>query len=282
VRATARSIATLGSASTPAGTVKRLRVALGTLVAIEATCDAATQPVAAEAIEAAFTAITTVGHRLHPHSPGSDLFRINGAPPGTAVTVHESTCDLLDLARRLNVLTDGAFDPCLPSHAGRLSDIEIAGNQVLVHVPAALDFGGFAKGYAVDRAIAALRSHGCSSGLVNAGGDMRVFGPSAERVLLRGPGNRLAEIRLADAALAVSDADSEHRPAEHQGYYVREAVSSGTHTSEHSDPLVVRYAAVVAKETVLADALAKCVLLCPREVATRALHVFAAEQLVDQ
>jgi len=276
-------------------TVKRLRISLGTLVAVEAT---STSPAAAEvAIEAAYAALTQVSHRLHPQSAGSDLARINNAPLQTGITVHSSTCDLLSLARRLNALSDGAFDPCLPSRQGRLQDIEVSAGQVFCHAPVKLDFGGFAKGYAVDCAIEALRSHGCISGLVNAGGDLRVFGARTEPLFLRGPGGELTRIELADAALAVSDADSQRRPAEHQGYYIRGRTASdsreqsgGGDVAGHGNstaaargsPTSARYAAVIAKEAVVADALTKCVLLCPNTIAGQVLQAYGATQPLYQ
>ena len=258
------------------GTVKRLRISLGTLVAVEATSTSATAAVAA--VEAALAALTQISRRLHPHSADSDLARINSAPLQTCVAVHPSTCDLLNLAQRLNTLTDGVFDPCLPSRAGRLQDIEVCSGQLFCHAPVALDFGGFAKGYAVDCAIDALMSHGCAAGLVNAGGDLRVFGTRAEPIFLRGPAGELTRIELSDAALAVSDADSQRRPAEHQGYYIR---SRACGESQDHAPLQ-RYAAVVAEEAVVADALTKCVLLCPSPTAGRALKAFGATQPLSQ
>jgi thiamine biosynthesis lipoprotein len=252
------------------GTVKRLRISLGTLVAVEAT---GTSAAAAEAaVEAAFAAITQVGRRMHPQSADSDLARINNTPPQTPITVHSSTCELLSLARRLNSLTDGVFDPCLPSQPGRLQDIEVSGAQLFCHAPVALDFGGFAKGHAVDCAIEALTSNGCTAGLVNAGGDLRVFGAHTEPIFLRDPAGELTRIALSDAALAVSDADSQRRPAEHRGYYIR---------GRDALPLQ-RYAAVVAKEAVIADALTKCVLLCPNPTAERVLKAFDAAQPIGQ
>ena len=254
--------------------VKRLRISLGTLVAIEAASSSTSA--ADTAVEAAFLALTEVDRRMHPQSADSDLARINNAPPGTPVMAHASTCELLDLARRLSILTEGRFDPCLPARPGRLQDVEVSTDPecpagrtgtILCHAPVALDFGGFAKGYAVDRAIEVLMGYGCFSGLVNAGGDLRVFGPRPEPILLRGPAGELTQVALADAALAVSDADSSNSPAEHQGYYTRGAAQR---------PLSARYAAVTAKQAVIADALATCVLLCPQEVAGRALRVFDA------
>jgi thiamine biosynthesis lipoprotein len=194
------------------------------------------------------------------------------------VQVHPSTCALLHLARRLNTLTAGVFDPCLPSRPGRLQDIEVADEHVTCHAPVTLDFGGFAKGYAVDCAIEALAAHGCDSGLVNAGGDLRVFGSGGEPIFLRTPGDdtssrrvTLTEVALSDAALAVSDASSRRRPPEHQGYYIR---------ARASKPLVSNYAAVIAKQAVIADALAKCVLLCAEDVLEPVLRTFDARRLV--
>ena len=269
------------------GTVKRLRIALGTLVALEAT---STSVAAAEAaVEAAFAALTQIGHRLRPQSADSDLARINSAPLQTCIAVHSSTCDLLHLARRLNTLTDGVFDPCLPFREGRLQDIEVSARQIFCRVPVALDFGGFAKGYAVDCAIEALRSHGCITGLVNAGGDLRVFGARTEPLFLRGPAGELTRIELADAALAVSDAESQRRPAEHQGYYIRSRPPGNDQEHTNDGGIAARrnvaggasskrYAAVIAKEAVVADALTKCVLLCRNPTAGRVLQAYGATQ----
>lgn len=216
-------------------------------------------------MQAAFAAIEHIDRLMHPYSADSDLARINDAPPLTPVTVDPGTRALLNLARRLNTLSDGVFDPCLPGRPGRIHDIEVAAHGVICRAPVALDFGGFAKGYAVDRAIQALTEHGCTAGLVNAGGDLRVFGPHSEPIFLRGPTGELQPVALTDAALAVSDVDSQRRPAEHQGYY--------------GNTLVARYAAVSATEAVVADALAKCVLLCPTATAVRMLEAFRATRV---
>jgi len=95
---------------------------------------------------------------------------------------------------------------------------------------------------------------------------LRVFGPRTGPMFLRGQAGELTNIEITDAALAVSDANSRQRPPEHQGYY-------GT-TSLASD-----YAAVIANEAVIADALSKCVLLCSKPVAERALRAFDATQV---
>jgi thiamine biosynthesis lipoprotein len=136
-----------------------------------------------------------------------------------------------------------------------------------------LDLGGIAKGYAIDRAVETLLEHGCTSGLVNAGGDVRVFGNRTEIILLRrrargGAEDTYQPVELNDAALAVSDLDATERPQEHQGYYNR----AGATTTR-------RYAAVLAKDATTADALTKCVLLCPATTTERVLRELAAQSI---
>jgi thiamine biosynthesis lipoprotein len=253
-------------------TVKRLRLSLGTLVAIEATT--ASVSWAEAAVEAAFAAITQVDRRMHPQAAESALARISRSPLHVPINVHPSVGELLNFARQLYTLTDGVFDPCLPTQPGRLGDIEVSPDkaEVTCHTAVALDFGGFAIGYAVDCAIEALMGSGCTAGLVNAGGDLRVFGPRLEPMFVRGPAGELTHVELTDAALAVSDANSQQHPAEHQGYYIR------GHDRWTQAPLAVTHAAVIAKTAVVADALAKCVLLCSPPVAARALRAFGATQ----
>src|SRR5207244_12538908 len=49
------------------------------------------------------------------------------------------------------------------------------------------DLGGIAKGFGVDRAVEAFNCAEVPSGVVNAGGDLRVFGLKSELVHLRRP-----------------------------------------------------------------------------------------------
>jgi thiamine biosynthesis lipoprotein len=243
-----------------------MRVALGTLIVIEASSHCA--ETAGTAVNDAFAAVANLHALLHPWAADSELARINRNPPGTALPLTPITFDLLRLASELHTLTGGVFDPCLPHRPGRLQDVELlAGHRVIAHAPVAMDFGGFAKGYAADAAIDTLLSHGCRAGLVNAGGDLRAFGPEPCPVLLRGPDGLFDRLQLTDSALAVSDADSSRHPSEHQGYYNR--------ASPDERPQQ-RYAAVVAPTAVLADALAKCLMLCPEPTAARVLRAFGA------
>jgi FAD:protein FMN transferase len=266
---------------------RRLRIALGTWVAIEArggdSSATAETRAAAEltAIEAAYAAIHDIDIRMHPRRDGSEIARINSTRPGTPVEVQPDTWRLLQLARRLYDLTDGIFDPCLPTRPGRLDDIEIQPHTpvLICHAPVELDLGGIAKGHAIDHAVEKLQKLGCTSGLVNAGGDLRVFGDRAETLFLRQRGNDNAEFRpisLKNAALAVSDLDATNRPAEHQGCYIRGRDLITQQAIAASKTPTPRYAAVIGSTAAIADALTKCVLLCPPDQGKHVLEQLQA------
>lgn len=254
---------------------RRLRTGLGTFIAIEASAPSPEQVDAG--IEAAFAAIAAVEQRMHPSRPGSDLARINAVAAELATAacslhsprstrVHRSTWELLQLAKQLNELSGGVFDPCLPCRPGVLSDVELlSGLEVRCHAPVKLDFGGFAKGYAVDEATEALMRHGCTAGLVNAGGDLRVFGTRPETMLLQVSTGEVSPLAVSNTAVAVSRAVDERRPPEHAGYYLRKANTAGTRRTT---------AVTIASRAVIADALTKCALLCTERRLARLMQHF--------
>jgi thiamine biosynthesis lipoprotein len=230
-------------------TLTRLRIALGTFVAVEAeACDAAA---AARGIDSAFEAVSTVERLMHPTRPGGDLAALRSCAPRSALKIHDWTWDLLQLCQRLQQSSGGAFDPCLATAAGRITDLELlSDSRVVPRVAMHVDLGGIAKGYAVDRAIDALRARGCHGGLVNAGGDMAVFGAREHPILCRGPQGDDVLINLHDAALATSDTRNSAPPSEHRGYY----------HGARRDARVSGHVTVIAATAAVADALTKCVL----------------------
>ncbi len=74
---------------------------------------------------------------------------------------------------------------------------------------------------------------------------------------------------LKEAALAVSDRDATRAPRGHRGYYLRGGLNAGAR----------RYAAVRAPDAMTADALTKCVLLCPPALSAELLRQLGAENL---
>ncbi len=128
------------------------------------------------------------------HDPGSDLSSINRDAHRRAVAVDPWTFDVLVAARELFRRSGGAFDctvaPLLVERGvlpptpvdvdpeATFADVLLDDDArtVRCRVPLAIDLGGIAKGFAVDRAIDALAAHGVASAVVNAGGDLRVLG----------------------------------------------------------------------------------------------------------
>jgi thiamine biosynthesis lipoprotein len=226
--------------------VARLRPALGTLVAVEAR--ASDVETAGRAVNAAFAAIDYVESLLHPWRSGSDLALLNRSAPAARRLVHPWTAALLRLSRELCAGSGGLFDPALPGH-GSIMDWEPAGLRgVYVRRRALVDLGGIAKGYAVDQAVTALRRAGAQAGLVNAGGDLRVYGAVDWLVSVRDQDGTLRGLPLRDLALAASADGGDSMPREHRGYYRRGARALRTPP---------RAATVIAPSAALADALTK-------------------------
>lgn len=77
--------------------------------------------------------------------------------------------------------SDDAIKALLAKHP-TMKDLELTGVELKTNNPAVrLDFGGFAKGYAVDLAIEHLRDMGITNAIVNAGGDLRAIGKHGDR-----------------------------------------------------------------------------------------------------
>ena len=261
------------SSPPPPRTLSRLRIAFGTFVAVEA--GAADEAAAEGAIGAAFDALATVERLMHPTRAGSDLARLALCDPGERVALDRWTWEVLELCTRLHRASGGGFDPCLPSSAGRLADLDLTEPPFArVRVPPRIDLGGIAKGFAVDRAIDALRARGCSGGLVNAGGDLAAFGARAHRIVCRTARGSVL-VRLHEAALATSEAGGTRapRPAEHRGHY------HGVDGTAAAPGAVT----VTAASAAVADGLTKCLLLGATSAAQgRLLRLFGARAVLPQ
>ncbi len=135
----------------------------------------------------------------------SVLSTINAAAgmAGDGVRVDDETARLLDFAANLFTMSEGLFD-CTSGvlrrawdfKVARLPDLatldallplvgwqHVAWNGQQISLPRSgmeLDFGGFGKEYAVDRAATLLEAGGIRHGLINLGGDVRAIGPQID------------------------------------------------------------------------------------------------------
>ena len=206
--------------------MQRARPLLGTLVQIRVSGE--DRDALAGAIESAFRTVARVHALMSYHRARSDVGRINRFAWRTPVRIHPWTHAVLREAQRVAGASGGLFDvsvarqlvarrvlPALrsarvPVRGASYRDIRLLpGFKVRLARPLLLDLGGIAKGFAVDRAVERLRAAGVHSGTVNAGGDLRCFGPRSERVHVRHPADPslllpLAELR--EGAIATSAA----------------------------------------------------------------------------
>ncbi len=113
--------------------------------------------------------------------------------------------------RDFDELIAGARDALHPSEpCGRWPEIELDGDLVLLPPGVGLDFGGIAKGWAVDLAAHAAVGRGLRWVIVNAGGDLRIAGspPAAGFEIAIDdpeiPGDELTRVRVQHGALATS------------------------------------------------------------------------------
>jgi thiamine biosynthesis lipoprotein len=256
--------------------LRRARPLLGTIVEIAvAGC---VHSAMEAAVEAAFAAIATVHRLMSFHESTSDVSRLNRGAHAAPVLVHDWTCEVLRVAADLLTRSDGAFnigvapvlqtlgtlpvdqnaEPATTIIADELFEL-LPGNHVrFLHPHARIDLGGIAKGFAVDRAIEVLRRHGLPRGLVNAGGDLRAFGPEAYTIHIRDPRNpsqSICQVSLCNSALASTGGRFDpFRSADLENCTI---IDPETHQPVRR----IRGATVSASSCLIADALTKVVMI---------------------
>jgi thiamine biosynthesis lipoprotein len=250
--------------------MKRARPLLGTYVEIEAR--GLPEAALERAIDAAFNAVELVQRLMSFHDPASDLSMLNRRATSEPIEVHPWTAKVLRWALSIYWSTDGWFDcaiggelvnwQLLPDHGfgradrGNLSALRmLPNNRVFFTSRIALDLGGIAKGFAVDRAITILRRHGVRAATINAGGDLRVIGREAHPIYLRDPADpvRISLVGfLRNGAIATSSAAATLTTS--GGRKVSALVTKAR------SPLVDRTNySVIARTCLVADALTKVI-----------------------
>lgn len=271
-----------------ASLVQEQRISMGSPVHFSAwTTDSRT---AKRAFEAGFGEFDRLDRAMSVWRAGSDILRLNAAAGDHPVTVSADVRDALHIARQVSEWTDGKFDVTfgalgdlwkfdenqdnrIPDRADVLrrlplidyTTVEVndaAGTAFVRRKGAQVNLGGIGKGYAVDRAAAALRAAGLRDFMIQAGGDLYVAGHRDGRPWRlgirdpRGPaGTSFAAIDLSDATFSTS------------GDYERFFMHDGRRYHHILDPdtgepaRLTRSVTMVTGRAVMADALAKGVFI---------------------
>lgn len=162
------------------------------------------QEEAEKAMSAVLQEFDRLHHMLHAWKP-SEVTQLNeGLERGETVEVTPELAELLGDAQKIAEAGDELFDPALGrlialwgfhddefepvmpdpdklaavlSARPRMADLTIDGTRVSSRNPAVqIDLGGYAKGYALDRAAGILRGMGVNDALVNIGGNVLALG----------------------------------------------------------------------------------------------------------
>jgi FAD:protein FMN transferase len=279
--------------------VRRTVPVMGTVAEIAVV--AQDERAAHEAITAALEELHTVERLMTRFNTRSDIGRANLQAYRSAVPVSAATAAVVAEGLRWAGVTGSRFDPCI----GRACDLwdvtqrseppqeaavrRLAGRSLWRGVELgrsgdsnvivfndqdiALDLGGIAKGWAVDRAVQVLRDWGVTDALVNAGGDLYVMGRNAEgdpwKVGIRSPvdPSRIEQtLELSDRAVATSGDYEQY--FEHRGRRYHHLLDPTTAaprvTNAHS-------LTVAASTCLAADAAATAVFGLPDADAARVL-----------
>lgn|GEM_PF-2697274 len=228
--------------------------------------------------------------RLSRFAPRSALSRLNRE----RISDDALLVDVLRAALRLRELTGGAFDPAV---GGRLSALgydrtfsALTGPTQVTETPpatlrvtfwrggvrvegeGALDLGGIAKGFTVDRVLGRLRDGGAHRALVDGGGDIRGFGAGWPI----GVGEGL--VVRSDAGAVATSSTRARRWSSSGGRPLHHLVSPVTGWPTTSG---FETAVVIAADAATADGLATAALVDPAGVLPRLAALGAHALLAD-
>src|ERR1700730_10809174 len=281
-----------GNGRTAPHLVERARAAMGSELRLTAwTTDEAAAVAAFDAVFAEFERLEAL---MSVWRPGSDILRLNAAAGEHPVSVSPEVVEVLSIARQVSEWTDGTFDVTfgalsdlwkfdhdqdntipdpaivrerLPLVDYRALDIDPRGGTAFLRRKGMkVHLGGIGKGYAVDRAVAIIRSRGLRDFMIQAGGDLYVAGQRDGRPWRlgirdpRGPvGKSFAVLDLSDGTFSTS--------GDYERFFIRDGrryhhildLSLGEPARKS------RSLTIVTDRAVIADALAKGVfILGPR------------------
>lgn len=184
----------------PSNLYKYHQVAMGTVIEITLIDD--DEEAASKAALQAFQEIKRIEILMSRFLGSSDVTRINRSAGVEWVKVSPETAEVIKKAKEISELSEGGFDITV----GPLTELWRKAREKKIPPPAeevkekldlvnfkniemdqerrvflkkrdmAIDLGGIAKGYGVDRAFDVLRSLGYKKLIVNAGGDLRAGG----------------------------------------------------------------------------------------------------------
>ncbi len=261
------------------------QVAMGTVIEISLIGDH--EEKANRAALQAFQEIKRIETLMSPWRDSSDVTRMNRSAGVEWVKVSPETAEVIKKAQGISELSEGRFDitvgpltelwrkareikrpPSAEEVRERLDlvnfkniEVDQEGKVFLKKKGMALDLGGIAKGYGVDRAFDVLRSLGYKNLIVNAGGDLRVGGLKNNQAWLIGIQNpresqkTLTRVSVSNVAVATSGDYEKFFIYEGRRYHHIFNPKSGFPTED------CRSVTIITKDCIRADGLATAVFV---------------------
>lgn len=195
------------ASATPAHEHRRLWLIMGTTCEVRlATRDSL---LARRGFDAAYRELALVDSLMSLYRPSSELVRVNGTAADTTVFLTSPTWEVFQASMALARESEGAFDITVKPlmdlwgfyrrTGHRPSSVQVDSlracvgwQRLLVDVERrgvrfgargmSLDFGGIAKGYAMDRAMASIESLGIGDALIDLGGSLIARGSAGHDI----------------------------------------------------------------------------------------------------
>lgn len=207
------------------------RYVMGTVAVVRARAAAA--EVAEACVDTAFGELDRLESMLSTWREDTALRDLTRAAPGAWSPVPPELAEVVGHALSLAEASGGSFDPTVlplvrlwglrggvmraPTTAALDSVRQLVGWEAVrveegrilqARAGVELDLGGIAKGYALDRAAAAMQAAGALAGVLDLGGNLVVFGPqptdSVAVVAPDDPSRTVARVAVRDAAVSTS------------------------------------------------------------------------------
>ncbi len=276
---------TVGCSAPGSPMTTREQMLMGTLVSIS--ISGASPEQANRAADLAFHEIRRIEQIMSTFIPESDISLINRSAGREWRSVNPELLFVIQESLRYSRLSNGAFDmtfkplsniwhiepgsrppsaeeirrvlPLVDYHGVLIDD---QGRVLLKKPGMAIGLGAIAKGYAVDRAMAVLKTQGIKNAIINAGGDLLVIGRRSDKqpweIGIQDPRNRntmIKKIPATNCAIATS------------GDYEQFFIFNGVRYHHIMDPKTgfpargCRSVTIISPTAIMADAVATAVFV---------------------
>jgi thiamine biosynthesis lipoprotein len=267
---------------------------------------AKTEGKANRAIKAGFDELVRIDKMMSDYKADSELSKVNREAFAKAVKVSPELFEILQISEGYSRVSDGAFDITvgplvdLWHKAGETNSMPDANTIAATKVKVGyeklvldaknqtvrfavegmrLDLGGIGKGYAVDKAVEAMKRKGAIGGMADSGGNIRCFGRPAHGgswlIGIQDPNLADSVERIADSSSPMMVLKLNNMAVATSGDYRRFVMVGGKKVSHIIDTNTATGASKMASDTIIAPKAVDA------DALSTAVNVLGAEKGLD-